>query len=460
MDCLLISTKRFCIFKTKIFKTEMKTLSISIEHAMDFLGKGSVEQLQGDLVKHQQSLAAKTGRGNSFLGWVDLPSGIRQDLIARILEDASRMKEMARIFVVVGIGGSYLGSRAVIEALTDPFHSLDTSGKAPLVVYAGHHIGEDYHASLLSILDHYDYGLAVISKSGTTTEPAIAFRLLKEHLERKYGRENARKRIIAITDRKKGALKKLSDEEGYSAYEVPDDIGGRYSVLTPVGLLPIAVAGLDIRGLLAGAQHMERIAAASARIEENPAALYAAARHALYRHGKAIEILVSYLPSLAYLAEWWKQLYGESEGKEHRGLFPASVNFTSDLHSMGQYIQDGVRHLFETMILVKQTNRQLTIPRIEADLDGLNYIAGKKLEEVNSKAALGTLMAHVEGQVPVLTLEVERLDEFNLGQLLYFFEYACALSGYLLGVNPFDQPGVEAYKNKMFALLGKEGYGH
>lgn len=434
-------------------------MNIDIIHAMDFLEKGSIERLQGDIQKHQQALAGRTGKGSNFLGWVDLPSRTDQRLINRILDDAARMQEMVRIFMVVGIGGSYLGSRAVIEALADPFRTLNPAGKAPVILYAGHHIGEDYHASLLNLLDHYDYGLAVISKSGTTTEPAIAFRLLKDHLERKYGREHARKRIIAITDRSKGALKKLSDEEGYSSYEVPDDIGGRYSVLTPVGLLPVAVAGLDIRRLLDGAQHMETVAAKNAQLDENPAAMYAAARYALYQHGKAIEILVNYLPSLVYLAEWWKQLYGESEGKEHKGLFPASVSFTSDLHSMGQYIQEGVRHLFETMILVRQTSSQLTIPRIEDDLDGLNYIAGKKLEEVNSKAALGTLMAHVEGQVPVLTLELERLDEFNLGQLLYFFEYACALSGYMLGVNPFDQPGVEAYKNKMFTLLGKEGHG-
>jgi len=437
----------------------MKTLNIDIAHAVEFLEKGSIERLQGDLERHQQALAGRTGRGSNFLGWVDLPSRTDQGLISRILEDAARMQDIARIFVVVGIGGSYLGSRAVIEALTDPFHTMDPAPTAPVILYAGHHIGEDYHASLLNLLDQSDYGLAVISKSGTTTEPAIAFRLLKEHLERKYGREKARRRIIAITDRSKGALKKLSDEEGYSSYVVPDDIGGRYSVLTPVGLLPVAVAGLDIRSLLYGAQHMERIAAKNVRLDENPAAMYAAARYALHQHGKAIEILVSYLPSLSYLAEWWKQLYGESEGKEHKGLFPASVSFTSDLHSMGQYIQEGVRHLFETMILVDRTAKQLTIPRVEDDLDGLNYIAGKKLEEVNRMAALGTLMAHVEGQVPVLTLELERLDEFNLGQLLYFFEYACALSGYMLGVNPFDQPGVEAYKNKMFTLLGKEGYG-
>ncbi|MDD5507186.1 MAG: glucose-6-phosphate isomerase [Bacteroidales bacterium] len=437
----------------------MKTLNIDISHAVEFLEKGSIERLQGDLERHQQALAGKTGRGSNFLGWVDLPSRTDQGLISRILEDAARMQEMARVFVVVGIGGSYLGSRAVIEALSDPFHTMDPAPKAPVILFAGHHIGEDYHASLLNLLDQSDYGLAVISKSGTTTEPAIAFRLLKDHLERKYGREKARKRIIAITDRSKGALKKLSDEEGYSSYVVPDDIGGRYSVLTPVGLLPVAVAGLDIRSLLDGAQHMERIAAKNARLDENPAAMYAANRYALHQQGKAIEVLVSYLPSLSFLAEWWKQLYGESEGKEQKGLFPASVSFTSDLHSMGQYIQEGVRHLFETMILVNQTAKHLTIPRVQDDLDGLNYIAGKKLEEVNCMAALGTLMAHVEGQVPVLTLEMERLDEFNLGQLLYFFEYACALSGYLLGVNPFDQPGVEAYKNKMFTLLGKEGYG-
>ncbi len=438
----------------------MKALKVTIDHAVDFIDREGFRKLQGDLERHHTALTDRTGRGSDFLGWIQLPSKTDPLLIRRILEEAGRMQELAQIVVVVGIGGSYLGTRAVIEALGHPFHLLERERKTPVTLFAGHHIGEDYHASLLDILDHYDYGLVVISKSGTTIEPAIAFRLLKDHLERKYGRENARSRVIAITDRSRGALKKISDEQGYSTYEVPDDIGGRYTVLTPVGLLPIAVAGFNIREILAGARHMETITGKNARMDENPAALYAAIRYALYQKGKAIEILVNYIPSLSYLAEWWKQLFGESEGKEHRGLFPASVNFTSDLHSMGQYIQDGVRNLFETMILVKQTSKQLTIPRMEDDLDGLNYISGKKLEEVNHMAALGTLMAHVDGNVPVISLEMERLDEFNLGQLLYFFEYSCALSGYLLGVNPFNQPGVEAYKNKMFALLGKEGYGH
>ncbi|MBP6977078.1 MAG: glucose-6-phosphate isomerase [Lentimicrobiaceae bacterium] len=438
----------------------MTTLKLKIDHAAGFLKDGELDALQETLQMHYKALMNRTGKGNDYLGWIDLPSVMDQQLIRQITEDATRMGELCEVVVVVGIGGSYLGSRAVIEALAHPFHSLDRERKKPVMLFAGHHIGEDYHAALLDILDHYDYGLIVISKSGTTTEPAIAFRLLKDHIERKYGRDKARERIIAITDRSRGALKKLSSEQGYTPYVVPDDIGGRYSVLTPVGLLPIAVAGFNIHELLAGASHMEDIAGKSARMDENPAALYAAVRYALYRQGKAIEVLVNFLPALSYLAEWWKQLFGESEGKEHKGLFPASVNFTSDLHSLGQYIQDGVRHLFETMILVRQTSRHLVIPRVADDLDGLNYIAGKKLEEVNSKAAQGTLAAHVEGHVPVLTLEMERLDEFHLGQLLYFFEYACALSGYLLGVNPFDQPGVEAYKSKMFALLGKEGYGH
>ncbi len=438
----------------------MPTIKVKVDHALGFIQDHSLDGLQGALQVNRQALMDRTGKGNDYLGWIDLPSRTDQALVDRILEDASRMQERGKVVVVVGIGGSYLGSRAVIEALSHPFHQLDGERTRPVILFAGHHIGEDYHASLLDILDQYDYTLIVISKSGTTTEPAIAFRLLKDHIERKYGREKARERIIAVTDRSRGALKKLSDEQGYTTYIVPDDIGGRYSVLTPVGLLPIATAGFDIHDLLAGALHMEKITGKSALMSENPAALYAAARYALYRQGKAIEILVNYLPALSYLGEWWKQLYGESEGKERKGLFPASVNFTTDLHSLGQYIQDGVRHLFETMILVEETNRQLIIPRVIDDQDGLNYISGKKLEEVNRKAAEGTLLAHAEGQVPVLTLEMERLDEFHLGQLLYFFEYACALSGYMLEVNPFDQPGVEAYKSKMFTLLGKEGYGH
>lgn len=436
------------------------TIKVNIDHAAGFLQDNHLDKIQEELLVQHRVLMNRTGKGSDYLGWIDLPSKTDQTMIGRILDDAARMKELCEVVVVVGIGGSYLGSRAVIEALGHPFHTLDRERTTPVILFAGHHIGEDYHAFLLDILNQYDYGLIVISKSGTTTEPAVAFRLLKDHIERKYGREKARTRIMAITDRSRGALKKLSDEQGYTTYIVPDDIGGRYSVLTPVGLLPVAVAGFDIRDLLAGAMHMEKIAAVSAQMNENPAALYAATRSSLYRQGKAIEILVNYLPSLSFLAEWWKQLFGESEGKEHKGLFPANVNFTSDLHSMGQYIQDGARHLFETMILVKQTSRQLIIPAFRDDPDGLNYISGKKLEEVNSKAAQGTLMAHVDGNVPVLTLEMERMDEFHLGQLLYFFEYACALSGYLLGVNPFDQPGVEAYKNKMFALLGKKGYGH
>lgn len=433
-------------------------MKISIDPIFDFIPRDSLFALQGAMDEQHEMLTGRTGKGNDFLGWMDLPSTMDDQLLRRILEDAERLHGMADIFVVVGIGGSYLGARAVIEALGHPFPGLDRNRKSPVILYAGHHIGEDYHAALLDILDHYDYALTVISKSGTTTEPAIAFRLLKEHLERKYGREGARERIIAITDRSKGALKRLSDEQGYSTYIVPDDVGGRYSVLTPVGLLPIAVAGMDIRRFVAGAGHMEEIVVKTARFDENPAALYAASRYALFQQGKAIEVLVSFLPSLVYLAEWWKQLYGESEGKQHKGLFPASVNFTSDLHSMGQYIQEGVRHLFETMILVRQTNRHLTIPPDEANLDGMNYIAGKRLDEVNNKAAQGTLMAHMDGQVPVITVELKALDAFDLGQLIYFFEFACALSGYMLGVNPFDQPGVEAYKTKMFQLLGKEGY--
>ena len=327
-----------------------------------------------------------------------------------------------------------------------------------MIVYAGQNIGEDYLAERLEILDQKDYALTIISKSGTTTEPAIAFRILKNHIEKKYGKKEAASRIVAITDKSRGALKKLATDEGYPTYVVPDDVGGRYSVLTPVGLLPIAVAGFDIRKLIQGAKDMQQLNLQTSSMEKNPIALYAATRNALYKKGKLVEILVNYQPNLYYFTEWWKQLYGESEGKEGKGIFPAGVNFTSDLHSMGQYIQEGQRILFETVLSVEKPNKKIAIPAVENDLDGLNYIAGKRLHEVNHMAELGTTLAHVEGGVPNIEIKIPEISEYYLGQLIYFFEMACAISGYLIKVNPFDQPGVEAYKTNMFALLGKAGF--
>ncbi|MEZ5199016.1 MAG: glucose-6-phosphate isomerase [Bacteroidales bacterium] len=436
----------------------MKNLKVEINRIFDFVSKENVSEYQNVLYKHHQSILNKTGKGNDFLGWVELPTAIDEDLISSIEQAAKAIKEKAEVFVVIGIGGSYLGARAIIEALSHNFDSLLRKRDNPLVVYAGQNIGEDYLADLLEILDSRDYAMTVISKSGTTTEPAIAFRILKNHLEKKYGKQEAKTRIIAITDKEKGALKKLATDEGYLTYVVPDDVGGRYSVLTPVGLLPIAVAGFDIRKFVEGARSMQHLNRQSADLEKNPMALYAAARNALYNKGKRVEILVNYQPNLYYITEWWKQLYGESEGKEGKGIFPAGVNFTSDLHSMGQYIQDGQRMLFETVLSVEKPNHKLEIPFDHDNLDGLNFIAEKRIHEVNQMAELGTMLAHVEGNVPNIRISLPEVSEYCLGQLIYFFEIGCALSGYILDVNPFDQPGVEAYKKNMFALLGKPGF--
>jgi glucose-6-phosphate isomerase len=433
----------------------MNNIQIDLSKLYSFVSEEKIRSLQKEIDHHYPSLWNKTGRGNDFLGWVDLPSQFDTDLFRMIEEDAQRLRENSEIFVVIGIGGSYLGARAVIEALGNQFYELQDKKKYPYIVYAGHQLDQDYMTQLLEILEHKHYSLVVISKSGTTTEPAIAFRILKNHLEKKYGKEGARKRIIAITDRQKGALKSLADREGYPTYVVPDDVGGRYSVLTPVGLLPIAVAGFDIRKLVEGAASMEAFTRRHKTIADNPVLAYAAARNALYRNGKTVEIMVNYLPNLAFLTEWWKQLYGESEGKEGKGLFPAGVGFTTDLHSMGQYIQEGNRIMFETVLSVEKSHHTLTVPHTENDADGLNYLAGKDLNHVNHMAELGTLLAHVDGGVPNIRIQVTEINEFHLGELIYFFELACGLSGYLLGVNPFDQPGVEAYKKNMFALLGK-----
>jgi len=437
----------------------MIDLKVDFSKILGFVDQKEIDALQAEVTKSHQSIVQKTGAGNDFLGWVDLPSSIDEALLKSIEEDAARISKMADIFVVIGIGGSYLGARAVIEALSHNFGTLlPGKPKHPQVVFAGNNLSEDYLADLIDVLDKRDYAMAVVSKSGTTTEPAIAFRILREHIEKKYGREEASKRIIAITDKERGVLKKLSLEEGYKSYVVPDDIGGRYSVLTPVGLLPIAVAGFDIRAMVEGAKAMRADSLASDVITKSPAAAYAAARTSLYRNQKIVEIMVGYQPSLVFFVEWWKQLYGESEGKENKGIFPAGVTFTADLHSMGQYIQEGERIIFETVISVEKPRRELSVPVDPQDLDGLNFTAGKRLCEVNKQAELGTLLAHVDGGVPNIKISVPAINENVIGQLVYFWEFACALSGYMLQVNPFDQPGVEAYKKNMFALLGKPGY--
>jgi glucose-6-phosphate isomerase len=438
----------------------MIDLKIDTKGLEGFIDKTTIESYTNELIKHQAALLNKTGEGNDFLGWITLPDEIDEDLLSSIENDARFISRSADIYVVIGIGGSYLGARAVIEALQNNFAnllSLDHRGK-PLVIYAGNNLSEDYLADLIKILDQRDYALTVVSKSGTTTEPAIAFRILRRHLEDKYGKEEARKRIIAITDQSKGALKKLANAEGYKTYVVPDDVGGRYSVLTPVGLLPIAVAGFDIRQLIAGAKAMKEVVTKAQTIEDNPSFKYAAARNALYKAGKLVEITVNYQPSLNYITEWWKQLFGESEGKQNRGIFPAGVSFTTDLHSMGQYIQEGARILFETVISVDQPQRNISVPKEDEDSDGLNFVAGKRVHLINHEAERGTLLAHMDGGVPNITVKLPQINEYILGQLIYFYEFSCALSGYILNVNPFDQPGVEAYKKNMFALLGKPGY--
>ncbi len=436
----------------------MINLRFQYSHLSGFLSEEEIMLMQDEIDISHSLLIEKAGKGNEFLGWIDLPGRIEETLINAIEADAKELREKAEVIIVVGIGGSYLGSRAVIEALSSPFSSFENAGKNPVVIYAGHNISQDYHASLLSLLDKKEYAIVVISKSGTTTEPAIAFRLLKDHIEKKYGIEEASSRIIAITDGAKGALKILADKHGYKTYAIPDNVGGRFSVFTPVGLLPVALAGYDIRELIQGANEMRKTCTETSSIADNPAACYAAIRSSLYRMGHQIEILVNYEPSLHFVAEWWKQLFGESEGKENEGLFPASVDFTSDLHSMGQYIQEGQRMLFETVIHVLKPKHSLLIPSDELNLDGMNFVAGKTLHEVNATAALATTLAHIDGEVPNLDILLPEINERSLGELMYFFEFACGLSGYLLGINPFNQPGVEAYKKNMFALLGKPGY--
>lgn len=434
----------------------MKQISIDITHALGTVPEQKVKALVPEAADGLEKVEQGTGAGNDFLGWTDLPTRTPENLVADIEAVAADLRKECEVVVSIGIGGSYLGAKAVIEALSDSFSAYRTDNKTPKMVFAGQNIGEDYLYELMSYLEDKKFGIIVISKSGTTTEPAIAFRLLKEMLERKDGKENAAKRIVAITDAKRGALRQLATTEGYKTFVIEDNVGGRFSVLTPVGLLPIAVAGYDIRALLRGAAEME--AATQSGDFSNPAIIYAAARNALYRAGKKIEIMVNYNPKLHFFGEWWKQLYGESEGKDGKGIFPAAVDNSTDLHSMGQWIQDGERTIFETVLSVAATEHELLIPTDNDNLDGLNYIAGKHVDQVNKMAELGTRIAHVDGNVPNLLITIPALREEYIGQLIYFFEKACGISGYMLGVNPFNQPGVEAYKRNMFALLEKPGY--
>ena len=435
----------------------MKNIALNIDKTAGFIAEGAVKAYAPQVHEALEMLEKGTGLGNDFLGWLHLPSSITEEHLNDIQTTADTLRELCDVVVVAGIGGSYLGARAVIEALSNNFHCY-LKGNNPAIIYAGHNISEDYLFELTEFLKDKKFGVINISKSGTTTETALAFRLLKKQCEDQRGVEVARKVIVAVTDAKRGAARTTADNEGYKSFIIPDNVGGRFSVLTPVGLLPIAIAGFDIKALVKGAADMETATAPEVPFEENIAAVYAATRNALYADGKKIEILVNYQPKLHYVSEWWKQLYGESEGKENKGIFPASVDFSTDLHSMGQWIQQGERTIFETVISVENTNHSLVVPVDEKNLDGLNFLAGKHVDEVNKMAELGTLLAHVDGGVPNLRIVMPKLDEYYIGQLLYFFEKGCGVSGYVLGVNPFDQPGVEDYKRNMFALLGKPGY--
>ena len=436
----------------------MNKLSLDLSNVSSFVSEEKLMGMEEEVKAAVKTLEEGTGAGNDFLGWINLPTDYDKEEFDRIKKAAEKIKADSDVLVVVGIGGSYLGARAAIELLSHTFYNKlsKEDRKAPEVYFAGNSISGTYLAHLIQVIGDRDFSVNVISKSGTTTEPAIAFRIFKEMLEKKYGVEEARKRIYATTDASKGALKKLSTEEGYETFTIPDNVGGRFSVLTPVGLLPIAAAGISIDDLMAGAREAQNDY--KAEFKNNDCYKYAAVRNLLLRDGKSIELLINYEPKVHFVAEWWKQLFGESEGKDGKGLFPASVDLSTDLHSMGQYIQDGQRILFETLIDVVSPDADVVIPFDEADLDGLNYIAGKGMNFVNQKAMEGTQLAHVDGGVPNIRIAVPKMDAFNLGYLFYFFEKACGVSGYLLDVNPFNQPGVEAYKKNMFALLGKAGY--
>jgi glucose-6-phosphate isomerase len=433
-----------------------ENISINLNGVTGFVPYEEVIAMAQLSLRHIDSINTGIGPGNDFLGWLKLPEEILTQ-IDRIGKVAKHIRSVSDTTVVIGIGGSYLGARAVIEALSHSFpHSSVT--KYHEIFYAGHNICEDYMSELMEILEHRNYSLVVISKSGTTTEPAIAFRLLKDQIEKKYGKSVAADRIVVITDANKGALRSLSELNGYETFVIPDDIGGRFSVLSPVGLLPIAITGIDIHAIISGAKAMAQLTRDNKKAESNPALIYAAARNLILQTGRSIEILTAFNPKLHFFSEWWKQLYGESEGKDGKGIFPASVDFTTDLHSLGQYIQDGQRILFETVLSIRTSNKKIIIPLAKADSDQLNFLAGKRLSEVNSSAEIGTILAHNEGNVPVISISIPSLDEYYIGQLIYLFEMACAVSGYILDVNPFDQPGVEKYKNNMFALLNKPGF--
>jgi len=416
------------------------------------------EQMKAQAQQANELLHSGKGAGSDFLGWVHLPSSIDDAQIAAIEAQAEKLRAKAEVVICIGIGGSYLGAKAVYEAMNNSFEYLRRKHENPTVLFAGQNISEDYTYELLDAVKDYSIAAIVISKSGTTTEPAIAFRIIKAEIEKRYGKEDAATRIVAVTDKARGALKTLATNEGYPTFVIPDDVGGRFSVLTPVGLLPLAVAGVDIKALVAGATAMEKATDASVPVDENISAQYAIVRNELYREGKKTEILGSYEPKLQYVGEWWKQLYGESEGKDGKGIFPASVTLTADLHSMGQYIQEGERTLFETIISVAESKHTVKVESDAENLDGLNYLAGKRISQINHMAELGVRLAHIDGGVPNIRVEIPAIDAESLGALIYFFEKACGISGYLLGVNPFNQPGVEAYKKNMFALLDKPGY--
>lgn len=437
----------------------MKSISLNITKAASFLAEGAVKAYEPKVKAAQEALENGTCEGNDFLGWLHLPSSITPEFLNEIQAVANTLREKCEVVVVAGIGGSYLGARAVIEGLGNSFAWLVNDKKNPTILFAGNNIGEDYLFELTSYLKDKKFGVINISKSGTTTETALAFRLLKKQCEDQRGKEEAKDVIVAVTDAKKGAARTCADKEGYKSFIIPDNVGGRFSVLTPVGLLPIAVAGFDVKQLVAGAADMEKACGKDVAFEENPAAIYAATRQALYTQaGKKIEIVCNFQPKLHYFAEWWKQLYGESEGKDQKGIFPAACDFTTDLHSMGQWIQQGERSIFETVISVETPNEKLLFPHDDENLDGLNFLEGKRVDEVNKMAELGTRLAHVDGGVPNILVNVPELNAYYLGQLIYFFEKACGISGLLEEVNPFNQPGVEAYKKNMFALLNKPGY--
>ena len=437
----------------------MKSISLNITKAASFLAEGAVKAYEPKVKAAQEALENGTCEGNDFLGWLHLPSSITPEFLNEIQAVANTLREKCEVVVVAGIGGSYLGARAVIEGLSNSFAWLVNDKKNPTILFAGNNIGEDYLYELTTFLKDKKFGVINISKSGTTTETALAFRLLKKQCEDQRGKEEAKDVIVAVTDAKKGAARTCADKEGYKSFIIPDNVGGRFSVLTPVGLLPIAVAGFDVKQLVAGAADMEKACGKDVAFDENPAAIYAATRQALYTQaGKKIEIVCNFQPKLHYFAEWWKQLYGESEGKDQKGIFPAACDFTTDLHSMGQWIQEGERSIFETVISVETPNEKLLFPHDDENLDGMNFLEGKRVDEVNKMAELGTRLAHVDGGVPNILVNVPELNAYYLGQLIYFFEKACGISGLLEEVNPFNQPGVEAYKKNMFALLNKPGY--